>query len=63
MNPKEVGNLSDPKAPNPDDETLLIHQEFLSDPSKTVAEVIQEEDLEIVDFVRFECGEQKKAEE
>lgn len=63
MNPKEVGKLSDPKAPNNDDETLLVHQEFLSDPSKTVSEVIQEEQLEIVDFVRFQCGELNKAEE
>ncbi|XP_071524284.1 elongation factor Ts, mitochondrial isoform X2 [Panulirus ornatus] len=58
MNPKVIGTLSDPKASNPDDETTLVHQEFLTDPAKTVGEVLQEENIEIVDFVRFESGEQ-----
>ncbi|XP_045592836.2 elongation factor Ts, mitochondrial [Procambarus clarkii] len=58
MNPKTVGTLSDPKAPNPDEETILVHQEFLVDPTKTVGEVLQEENIEILDFIRFGTGEQ-----
>lgn len=63
MNPKAVGSTSDPKAANSDDETLLVHQEFLSDPTRTVGEVLQEESIEVVDFIRFECGEHQKVEE
>lgn len=62
MNPKTIGSLDDPKAPNSDEETLLVHQEFLTDPSKTVGEVLQEENIEVVDFIRFECGEHKNEE-
>ncbi|KAK8754042.1 hypothetical protein OTU49_008885 [Cherax quadricarinatus] len=58
MNPKTVGTLSDPKADNPDEETTFVHQEFLIDPTVTVGEVLQEENIEIVDFIRFESGEQ-----
>ncbi|XP_066938961.1 elongation factor Ts, mitochondrial-like [Macrobrachium rosenbergii] len=60
--PKTIGSLDDPKAPNSDEETLLVHQEFLTDPSKTVGEVLQEENIEVVDFIRFECGEHKNEE-
>ncbi|XP_068236608.1 elongation factor Ts, mitochondrial isoform X2 [Palaemon carinicauda] len=62
MNPKAIGNPDDPKAPNSDDEMLLIHQEFLTDPTKTVGEVLQEENIEVVDYIRFECGENNKEE-
>lgn len=63
MNPKAIGKEDDPKAENPDDETLLVHQEFLSDPSLTVGEVLQEEGLQVVDFVRYEAGEMQVREE
>lgn len=63
MNPKAIGEEGDPKAENPDDETLLVHQEFLSDPSLTVGEVLREEGLQVVDFVRYEAGETQEREE
>lgn len=63
MNPKTIGMESDPKAENPDEEKVLVHQEFLSDPEVTVSEVLHREGLNIVDFVRYEAGEtQDKAE-
>ncbi|MPC92965.1 Elongation factor Ts, mitochondrial [Portunus trituberculatus] len=63
MNPKAIGEEGDPKAENPDDETLMLHQEFLSDPSLTVGEVLREEGLQVVDFVRYEAGETQVREE
>lgn len=57
MNPVVVGNPCDEKSSEPEEEKLLVHQEFLNDPSKTVAQVLEEEAIEIVDFVRYECGE------
>lgn len=64
MNPGTIGLESDPKAENPDEEKVLVHQEFLSDPEVTVSEVLQREGLSIVDFVRYETGEtQVKVEE
>lgn len=58
MNPTAVGKPADEKNADPEEEKLLIHQEFINDPSKTVGEVLQEETIEIVDFIRFECGEE-----
>lgn len=60
MSPKSVGCADDPKSDNPEEETLLFHQEFLSDPSLTVGEVLSNENVEIIDFVRFGCGETKE---
>ena len=59
MNPSGIGEESDPKADNPDDETLLVHQEFLSNPTVTVGEVLHQEGIKVVDFVRYEAGECK----
>jgi len=57
MDPKKIGNLSDEPAKNPDDETCLIHQEFLIDSTTTVNNVLEENGVDVVDFKRFECGE------
>ncbi|CAL4061282.1 unnamed protein product [Meganyctiphanes norvegica] len=57
MNPKSVGKSDDPKSDNPEEEPLLYHQEFLSEPSMTVGEVMNRENVQVIDFVRFGCGE------
>lgn len=57
MNPVSVGGADDPKSDNSEEEPLLFHQEFLSDPSLTVGEVMNTENVQVIDFVRFGCGE------
>lgn len=58
MNPKKIGDTSvDKPADNADDETCLVYQEYIENPEVTVGEVLQETGVEIVDFKRFECGE------
>lgn len=58
LNPRKIGVVGiDKPAENIDDETCLIYQEFLSNPEYTVQEVLEENGVEVVDFVRFECGE------
>ncbi|XP_017878406.1 elongation factor Ts, mitochondrial [Ceratina calcarata] len=58
MNPVKVG---DPKVDEPndntDDEAVMLYQEFLLDPSMSVQQLLQSEQAEILDFVRFEMGE------
>jgi elongation factor Ts len=39
------------------DETTLLNQEFLMDPDMTVGEYLIENEVEVLDFTRFECGE------
>lgn len=58
MNPSKVG-IADVDKPNDDkdDEKCLIYQEYLLDPTVTVGQLTAENALEIVDFIRFECGE------
>ncbi|KAI5634559.1 elongation factor TS domain-containing protein [Phthorimaea operculella] len=55
--PKKIGSKDDKPAPNSDDETCLIYQEYLLDPSFTVEEVMQKNKVEVLDYVRFSCGE------
>lgn len=58
LRPKKIGEYGkDEPVANKDDETCLIHQEYLIDDDKTVGEVLQENDLTIIDYQRFECGE------
>jgi elongation factor Ts len=57
MNPKKVGTSLDKPAKDKEEETCLIHQEFLLDDSVTVQQVLEENEIEVVDFKRFECGE------
>lgn len=58
MAPKKIGNKEiDEPAKDVDDETCLIFQEYLLDPSYTVEEVMQQHKVEIIDYIRFSCGE------
>lgn len=58
MNPKSIGNTeTDQPQANADDETVLIYQEYILDSETRVEEVLQEGNVNVLDFVRFECGE------
>lgn len=58
MKPKRIGEYGkDIPVENKDEEPCLIHQEYLLDPDKTVGDVLDENNLFILDFHRFECGE------
>ncbi|XP_053672389.1 elongation factor Ts, mitochondrial [Anopheles nili] len=64
MKPERIGvQGKDEPATDKDEETCLIHQEYLVDPTYTVGEVLEANRLQIVDFQRFECGEKSKSEE
>lgn len=58
MNPLKIG---DPKVDEPyenvDDEPTMLYQEFLLDPNLSVQQLLENEQIEIVDFARFEMGE------
>jgi elongation factor Ts len=58
MNPKKIGDPENDK-PNQekDNEECLIFQEFVLDPDATVGEILEENNMKIFDFHRFECGE------
>ncbi|XP_034022584.1 elongation factor Ts, mitochondrial [Thalassophryne amazonica] len=53
--PVSLGSKDD--LPCGDSETRLLPQTFLSDPSRTVAQFLTENQAQVLDFVRFECGE------
>ncbi|GBP05924.1 Elongation factor Ts, mitochondrial [Eumeta japonica] len=56
--PEKIGSKEhDKPVKNNDDETCLIYQEYLLDPSYTVEEVLASHEVEVIDFVRFSCGE------
>lgn len=58
MNPSRIGQPGvDEPSKNSDDETTMIHQEFLLDTSLSVQQVLLGAHAEIVDFARFEMGE------
>ncbi|OWR53259.1 elongation factor Ts [Danaus plexippus plexippus] len=60
--PKKIGDKEkDKPIENTDDEVCLIYQEYLLDPSYTIQEVLDKNKVEIVDFVRFSCGETDEA--
>lgn len=58
LNPVKVGNEEKDK-PNADkdEETCLIYQEYLFDPSISVGTLLQDNQIKIVDYQRFKCGE------
>ncbi|XP_046404416.1 elongation factor Ts, mitochondrial isoform X2 [Ischnura elegans] len=58
MNPRKVGGEGDEPAKNPEDEHCLLLQEYLLDPSTTVGSYLTENGLSVLDFTRFECGEE-----
>lgn len=60
MNPKRIGKLGvDEASTDADNEECLIFQEFVLDPSKTVAEILTENQVELLDFHRFGCDDEK----
>ncbi|PSN56750.1 hypothetical protein C0J52_00077 [Blattella germanica] len=59
MNPSKIGvEGKDAPAENADEEKCMIHQEYLLDPSQTVAQFMADAGISLVDFTRFECGEE-----
>ena len=58
MSPSKIGEYNvDEPSKNSNDEKILIYQDFLFDETKTVGEILNESQIEILDFKRFECGE------
>lgn len=55
--PLSIGNPADKPSTNTQDETRLLLQEYALDEDVTVKEILDENDLTVTDFVRFECGE------
>ncbi|XP_003699964.1 elongation factor Ts, mitochondrial [Megachile rotundata] len=59
MNPIKIGDISVDR-PNDDanSENIMLFQEFLLDPTLSVQQLLQNEQVEILDFARFEMGEE-----
>lgn len=58
MNPTKIGNAEgDEPLSNTDEETIMIHQDYLLDPSLSVQQVLLGAHAEILDFARYEMGE------
>lgn len=58
MNPQKVGDAEvDKPSEEKDDEKCLIFQEFILDPEVSIGDILKENDVKIIDFQRFECGE------
>ncbi|CAD6229447.1 GSCOCG00006598001-RA-CDS [Cotesia congregata] len=64
MNPSKIGH-PDVDAPNKnsDDESTLIYQEYLLDPTIDVQQALLANQAEIIDFARFEVGEKQDSHE
>nr|XP_057910377.1 elongation factor Ts, mitochondrial isoform X2 [Doryrhamphus excisus] len=58
--PMSLGNMDD--LPCGESETRLLPQTFLGDPSRTVAQVLKGQQAQVLDFVRFQCGELSREE-
>ncbi|XP_064354515.1 elongation factor Ts, mitochondrial isoform X2 [Dromaius novaehollandiae] len=56
MAPRSVGSPED--EPGGETETRMLAQSFLLDPSVTLGQYLQPRRLAVLDFVRFECGEE-----
>nr|XP_045007889.1 elongation factor Ts, mitochondrial isoform X2 [Jaculus jaculus] len=61
MAPLSVGSLDD--EPGGEGETKMLSQPYLLDPSITLGQYVQPQGVSVVDFVRFECGEDEEATE
>lgn len=59
MDPQKIG---DPRVDEPhdntDEEPCMIYQEFLLDPGLSVQQLLANSQAEIVDFARYELGEE-----
>lgn len=49
--------IEEKKSHKKEEETSLMQQEFLMDPEISVGQLVTDTGINIVDFVRFECGE------
>jgi len=59
LNPLKIGNEEkDKPADDKDDETCLIYQEYLFDPTVNVGTLLKNNEIKIVDYQRFKCGEE-----
>jgi len=62
MNPIKIGSVEkDKPIEDKDEETCLIFQEYLVDPNYVVNDLLKENNLEIIDYQRYECGENVKS--
>ncbi|XP_076367604.1 elongation factor Ts, mitochondrial isoform X2 [Tachypleus tridentatus] len=57
MNPLHIGQQGESPSSDPEAETRMLQQEFLLDPQLLVADLLFQAGAEVLDFVRFECGE------
>ncbi|XP_030761156.1 elongation factor Ts, mitochondrial [Sitophilus oryzae] len=57
MAPKRIGNPEGEPAENKDEEDCLIFQEYLLEDGVKIKDFLEENQVEVVDFKRFECGE------
>jgi elongation factor Ts len=60
LSPKSIGDVPSNDADSAklsDDETRLLHQEFLMQPGIRVYDFLKKHNAEILDYVRLECGE------
>lgn len=64
MKATKIGNkeLDKPNA-DKDEEQCLIYQEFIFDPTCSVGDVLEQNQIDIVDYQRFQCGEEATPEE
>lgn len=61
MKPKKIGDVEvDKPSEDKDDEKCLIFQEYILDPEMTIGEILKENNIKIIDFQRFECGEKSE---
>ncbi|CAH2224528.1 elongation factor Ts, mitochondrial [Pelobates cultripes] len=61
MSPLSLGSIEDESSG--DMETRMLSQPYLLEPSVTVGQYIQPRGIHVLDFVRFECGEETEAAE
>lgn len=58
MKPTKIGDTKvDQPHDNVDNESVMLYQEFLFNPDVSIQQLLQSEQAEILDFVRFEMGE------
>lgn len=64
MKPTKIGNATEDKPKeNKEDETCLIYQNFIMDIETPVLQILSDNGVTLVDFARFECGEEQNSEE
>lgn len=59
MKPSKVGNIEkDLPKENKEEENVMIHQEFIMEAETPVFEILTGSGISLVEFSRFECGEE-----